>query len=210
MANSAHKIRLVLLCIAYACLGYPAKAQEAPDKPLPISLDADSSSFSRETETMIFRGLQITQGNMGIEADEALATGLDFEKSEWSFSGNVNITIDSATISSDSAEVRFLGHKLLIAELRGTPATFEDENVTGENPIRGGAIFLYYDNVGRTLRMSNGAWLSEGTTQFRGCDLIYDLDEGRITSGSSDCGEDLQIIFVPPANEAQLESDIAL
>ena len=67
-----------------------------------------------------------------------------------------------------------------------------------------------YDNVARTLRMSGSAWLSEGTTQFTGCDLIYDLNQRRITSGSSDCGEDLQIIFVPPLEETQPEPDTAL
>ena len=101
MVNLTHKISLALLCTA--CLEHLATAQEAPSEPLPISLDADSSSFSQETGTMVFRGLQISQGSMKIEADEAIATGLDFEKSEWSFNGNVNITIDSARINSDRA-----------------------------------------------------------------------------------------------------------
>ncbi len=79
-----------------------------------------------------------------------------------------------------------------------------------ENTIRGSAGSLHYDNVARTLRMSGSAWLSEGTTQFTGCDLIYDLNQRRITSGSSDCGEDLQIIFVPPLEETQPEPDTAL
>lgn len=198
MANSAPKIGLLLT--ALACFAGPGSSQPT-DEPLPISLDADSSSFDRRTETIAFRGLRITQGSMGIEADEAQATGLDFEKSEWHFSGNVRITIDSATIRSDNADLRFEAHELLMAELSGEPAMFEDLSAVGEEPIRGGANLLYYDNVTRTLRMSDGAWLSEGTTQFTGCDLIYDLDEERITSGSSECGQDLQIIFVPPADE---------
>lgn len=208
MVNLIHKISLALLCTA--CLEHLATAQEAPSEPLPISLDADSSSFSQETGTMVFRGLQISQGSMKIEADEAIATGLDFEKSEWSFNGNVNITIDSARINSDRAEVRFISHELSAAELEGTPAMFEDENSMDENTIRGSAGSLHYDNVARTLRMSGSAWLSEGTTQFTGCDLIYDLNQRRITSGSSDCGEDLQIIFVPPLEETQPEPDTAL
>ena len=50
--------------------------------------------------------------------------------------------------------------------------------------------------------MTGGAWLNEGPNEFRGCDLIYDIDEKKITSGSSECGEPVLITIVPPANDA--------
>jgi lipopolysaccharide export system protein LptA len=54
--------------------------------------------------------------------------------------------------------------------------------------------------------MSQGAWLSQGPNEFRGCDLIYDLDQETITSGSSDCGEPVVITILPPAGENETES----
>lgn len=180
-----------------------AAAQQGAE-PLPISLDADSSSFDRNSSSVIFKGLRITQGDFTIEADEAEATGLDFERSEWLFQGNVRIAIDSASIESSTAEVTFEAHELLVVRLHGEPAVFEDFSAAREEAIRGGASLLEFDSVGRTLRMTDGAWLSEGQNEFRGCDLIYDIDEEKITSGSSECGEPVLITILPPST---LEED---
>ena len=182
-------------------LGCIASAQEDED-PLPISLDAESSSFDRKNGTVSFRGLRITQGDFIIRADEAIASDLDFERSEWRFSGNIRVSIDSASIESSEAEATFESHELLVAELRGNPAVFQDANPERETAIRGGADRLQYDNRTRTLRMTEGAWLNEGPNEFRGCDLIYDFEQEKITSGSSDCGEPVVITILPPADDA--------
>jgi lipopolysaccharide transport protein LptA len=194
MVNFAHKSRrgLALFIIPTLVL-----AQET----LPISLDADSSSFDRESNSILFNGLSISQGDLTIEADEAEATGLDFEMSEWAFKGNVRISIDSTNINASTAEVSFQSHKLRVVRLRGDPAIFEDFSASRDVAIQGGASTLEYDNQERTLRMTDGAWLSEGSNEFRGCDLIYDIDEEKITSGSSDCGEPIIITILPPPVE---------
>ena len=168
---------------------------------LPISLDADSSSFDRDSNLIFFSGLSISQGDLTIEADEAEATGLDFEMSKWDLRGNVRISIDSTSISASTAEVSFQAHKLRAVRLRGAPAIFEDFSASRDIAIQGGASTLEYDNQERTLRMTDGAWLSEGLNEFRGCDLIYDIDEEKITSGSSDCGEPIIITILPPPAE---------
>ena len=170
----------------------------------PISLDADSSSFDRQSNDVIFNGLSITQGDFTIEADEAKASGLDFEKSEWFFQGNVRIAIDSANIEASTAELTFEGHALLVVKLRGNPAVFQDFSAVREETIQGGASLLEFDSVERTLRMTDGAWLSEGSNEFRGCDLIYDIDEEKITSGSSDCGEPILITVLPPTADEEV------
>lgn len=191
--------------VALLILPWLAMAAEGDD-PLRISLYAESSSFDQRTDTVVFRGLQLTQGDLAIYADEAVASGVDFERSEWHFSGHVEISVGSASIEADSAEVIFEDHLLLVAELRGSPAVFQDLSATREQPIRGGADHLSYDNVDRTLRMTEGAWLSEGPNKFTGCDLIYDLEQEQITSGSSECGEPVVITILPPANGAEPDS----
>jgi lipopolysaccharide transport protein LptA len=165
--------------------------------PLPISLDAESSTFDRQSNTMIFRQLSIAQGDLTIRADEAVATGLDFEQGEWRFTGNVQFSINGARIQADSAAIVFAANALQSAELVGAPATFEQSGDTDLDTIRGRANRLSWDNAGRVMRLLDGAWFSQGQNEFRGCDLIYDLDQEQITSGSSDCGEPVVITIVP-------------
>jgi lipopolysaccharide transport protein LptA len=181
-----------------------ASAQDT--EPSPISLDAESSSFNRQNNTVEFRVLSIAQDGMRIRADHAVASALDFEQSDWRFTGNVVLSFESATIRADSAEITFVAHELQAAELSGEPATFEDNSQTTDEPIRGGAAQLSYDSVGRVMHMSQDAWLSQGPNEFRGCDLIYDLDQETITSGSSDCGEPVVITILPPAGGNETES----
>ncbi|MFP6828111.1 MAG: LptA/OstA family protein [Gammaproteobacteria bacterium] len=176
------------------------------DDLLPIVLDAESSSFDQKNDTVVFRGLQITQGELGIRADEAVASALDFERSEWGFSGNVRITVESAKLEADTALLVFKDHALLTAELTGRPARFEDLSPTRRQPISGSANRLIFDNVERVLRLSEGARLSEGSNEMTGCDLIYDLEQQQITSGSSECGEQVVITIVPPSGDAETES----
>jgi lipopolysaccharide transport protein LptA len=193
MVNSVLRLTgLLLACCA-------AAAQQVTE-PLPISLDADSSSFDRRSNTVSFEGLRITQGALGIEADNARATGLDFGNSQWRFSGNVRITIDSAKILSNSADLQFLDHQLLSAALRGEPAQFEDvARETGE-PIVGYAKLFEYDTAQGTIRMTEQAFLSEGPNEISGCDLLYDLGRETITASSSECGEPVRMTIQPPRN----------
>ena len=53
------------------------------DSRLPISLDADFSDYDGKSSMLTFTGLRLSQGNIGIEADEGRASKLDFEDSVW-------------------------------------------------------------------------------------------------------------------------------
>jgi lipopolysaccharide transport protein LptA len=203
MVNSIPKLRHAI--VALLLLPWLTIAAEDDDL-LPIVLDAESSSFDQKNDTVVFRGLQITQGELGIRADEAVASALDFERSEWGFSGNVRITVESAKLEADTALLVFKDHALLTAELTGRPARFEDLSPTRRQPISGSANRLIFDNVERVLRLSEGARLSEGSNEMTGCDLIYDLEQQQITSGSSECGEQVVITIVPPSGDAETES----
>jgi lipopolysaccharide transport protein LptA len=202
MVNSILKTSGII--VALLLTFRPALAAEETE-PLPILLDAESSSFDQKNQTVIFQGLRISQGELGIRADEAVASGLDFERSEWQFNGNVEIAFGSARVHASSAELIFESHALVVAELRGEPAEFEDLGTTRDQPIRGGAKLLSYNSEDGTLRMIDDAWLSEGSNEFTGCNLIYDLEQEKITSGSSECGTPLVITIVPPSDDDQSE-----
>ena len=197
-------LKVTLLAIGLA--GYSVAAAQDDAKSLPISLDADSSSFDRKTNLVHFSGLVISQGELRIEADEAVATGLDFEQSEWRFTGRVRIVVDSAVLESDSAVFTFAAHQLATAQLEGTPASFRDLSADREEPAHGSANKLSYDYAERILRMSESAWVTKGPNEIRGCDLIYDFNEERVTSGSSDCGEPFRITILPRPDDAATDS----
>jgi lipopolysaccharide transport protein LptA len=140
---------------------------------------------------------------MRIEADEALATGTEFDrKSEWRFTGNVRIYVDTAVIEAHSAVFTFDQEQLSRGELEGAPASFSDSDPARQSPVRGGANKLTYDYVARTLRMSENAWVNKDQYEIQGCDLIYDFADERVTSGSADCGELFRIRVLPQSGAA--------
>src|SRR5690606_25194929 len=106
--------------------------------------------------------------------------------------------MESARIRADTAEFTFESHQLVSGELSGDPVQFEDYSTTRAQAITGGARRLTYRGEERTLRFFENAWLSEGPNRIEGCDLIYDMAEERVTSGSSDCGEPVRITIQPP------------
>ena len=197
MANSSDRLRVLIAAVLTSTLSNTA----AQDDPQPISLDAESSLFDRQTNRVEFRRLTIAQGDMSISADEAVASGLDFEEGEWRLTGNVTLTLESARIMADSAVMTFVDNELQTAELIGDPATLEDLGDPDEDPeadpISGGAARLVYDNAAQVMRMLDGAWFASGQNEFRGCDLIYDLEQEQLSSGSSECGENVVITIVP-------------
>lgn len=170
----------------------------------PISLDAESSTFDGKRNEVVFRGLHIQQGDMSIRADLATASSLDFAASEWTFDGHLKIEIDSAVLEADRAKLVFSDHHLVSAALEGKPASIEDEG--GEQPVRGGANHVDYNEADQTLRLTDGAWLSQGQNEIKGCDLVYDLKAERVASGSSDCGEPVRITILPPSEGGENDS----
>src|ERR1700692_4584569 len=125
MAASTLKT-LALLASALLALALPASAAVAAKvEQQTIVLDAQSSEMDYKNNNLIFRKVRITQGNMSVAADQAQATGLDFENSHWVFRGNVKITMDQGQLTSDEAEITFAQKLLSKAIVHGNPSAFE-------------------------------------------------------------------------------------
>ncbi len=200
MASSLHKFWICALG-AGVCSTLAAQSANAPQE---LVFDSQSLTLDRKTNLIQLQGPRITQGDLHIEADQALATGLDFQQSsEWQFMGNVRIAVGSARIEADSAVFTFDEERLARGELVGTPAAFTDTDSSGGKPISGGANKLTYDYVGRTLRLSENAWVNKDQYEIHGCDLIYDFADERVSSGSADCGGELFRVRVVPQSEDQ-------
>ena len=94
MSNLRIRKSLLWIAIVSLCLLNAAVTAQEEDLRLPISLDADSTDYDGKSSMLMFRGLRLSQGNLGIQADEGRASKLDFEDSVWHFSGNVIIDVE--------------------------------------------------------------------------------------------------------------------
>jgi lipopolysaccharide transport protein LptA len=174
-------------------VGFAADAQNTAVEEL--VLDSQSLSFDGQRKLFELHAPHITQGNLSIRADNALATGVDFNaKSEWTFTGNVRITVETTQIEAASAKFTFEQKRLARGELEGSPVTFTDTDAAREITVTGQAQKMSYDSIARTIRLTGTARMQRDNVEFQGCDLIYDFGAERVTSGSADCADRFRVI----------------
>ena len=70
---------LFLGTIVFAPVAWSQIDEFALQPGIPITLDADSSEYNYETQRLVFRGLRMTQGTLGIAAEVAESDRLDFD-----------------------------------------------------------------------------------------------------------------------------------
>ena len=179
-----------------------AAGAQLTDLRLPISLDADSTNYDGKNSMLMFRGLRLSQGNIGIEADEGRASNLDFEDSVWQFSGNVVIDVENGHIECDTADLQFANHQLTLATIGGTPATFELKRPGSEETTYAEAGKLRYDLTSGIIEFSEDATITEGGNQISSNYLIYNIVEQRINAqGSPDGDGKVRIIYTPQGTD---------
>ena len=178
-------------------------AQEA-DLQLPISLDADSTDYDGKNSMMMFRGLRLSQGQIGVVADEGRASKLDFQDSVWRFEGNVIIDVENGHIECDTADLQFIGHTLRIATIEGSPATFELQRPENDEVTYAEAGRLEYDLGTGIVEFSENAVITEGGNQISSSYLVYNITEQRIKAQSSANGDDkVKITYTPVEEDAE-------
>ena len=183
MAASIHNLagrRAALLLGCALMAGAPARA--APhDAQAPINLEAASTDFDYRNNTLLFRRVKVSQGELQVEAQEASATGLEFENSQWSFKGQVRITVPDGKLASDLATVAFRDNQISRAVVQGSPATFEQRLEDGRL-AQGRAKTIEYDVRAGTVRLLGDAWLSDSRNEIRGATLVYDITNERVAA----------------------------
>jgi lipopolysaccharide export system protein LptA len=177
----------LILCCALAATTALAETRTSQ---VPINLEAASSDFDYKNNTLLFRRVKITQGALQVEAQEASATGLNFENSEWSLKGRVQITVTDGKLASTDARVTFRNNEIVTALVRGTPASFEQRLKDSQQLAQGEASTIEYNVQQGTVRLSGDAWLSDGQNVIRGNTLVYDIGQQRVAAnpGESDPG----------------------
>ena len=191
-----------LKALALFALALPAtQALAAHVEQQAISLDAQSSELDYKNNNLIFRKVRITQGDMSVAADQAQATGLDFENSHWVFRGNVKITMEQGQLTSDEAEITFAKKLLSKAIVNGKPAAFEQQIAKTGKLAQGRADSIDYDVAKGVVHFSKNAWLSDGQNEIRGESLKYNVLAQNIVAESAEQGSQrVHIIITPPAN----------
>jgi lipopolysaccharide transport protein LptA len=194
-----------LKAVALLALALPAsRAIAAHVEQQAISLDAQSSELDYKNNNLIFHRVRITQGNMTVAADQAQATGLDFEDSRWVFRGNVRITmdqgLDQGQLTSDEAEITFANKLLSKAIVNGNPAAFEQRIAKTGKLAQGRADSIDYDVTKGVVHLSKNAWLSDGQNEIRGESLKYNvLAQNIVAEGSDQGSQRVHIIITPQA-----------
>jgi lipopolysaccharide transport protein LptA len=172
-------------------------AKPAQGRNAEIVLDAASSDVDYRSNTLLFRDVVITQGPLRVQAERARATGLDFKDATWTFSGKVRIDVEGGTLRSDEAVVNFVANQLARATVRGKPAEFEQRLKTG-GKAQGRAGSLLYETRSGTVTLREGAWLSDGRSEIRGQQLVYDIAAQRVQAGKTTGSDERVRIVIRP------------
>lgn len=195
------------LCAALALVSTAALGQVA-DLRLPISLDADSTDYDGKNSMLMFRGLRLSQGSIGITADVGRTSELDFEDSVWEFTGNVTIDTANGHIECETANLQFSDHQLRVATITGSPATFEFSRPDGDQTTYAEAGQLQYDFSSGIVEFSGQATITEGGNTISSNYLLYNIREQRINAQSAGDGEQrVKITYTPGANGAAGDDD---
>jgi len=173
----------------------PARAAKARDGE--IVLDAASSEVDYRSGTLLFRDVVITQGAVRVQAERARATGLDFKEATWTFSGKVRITVQDGELRSDEAVVTFVADRVTRAVVRGKPAELEQKLKDG-GKARGRAASLTYETAMGKVTLRGDASLSDGRSDIRGEQLVYDINAQRVQAGKASGGDDRVRIVIRP------------
>ncbi|MDH5622504.1 MAG: hypothetical protein OEY74_10515, partial [Gammaproteobacteria bacterium] len=138
-----------------------ADAQVVDLDRLPWTIDSETMAFDGKTSTIIYTGLQFSQGDISIEADEGRATSREQANSTWQFSGNVVIDLNNGHIKCDSANLQFRGNVLSVATVLGNPATFKLLRAAADDFTYAEAGKLNYDVQKGIIEFSDNATITE-------------------------------------------------
>jgi lipopolysaccharide transport protein LptA len=187
------------VCGFALALALAGGAQEDGSEKQELVLDSGPLAFNGQTNLFEVETPRIRQGDVYIQADRAVATSIEFDKSsEWRFTGNVRIEAGTAVMEAASAVFTFADEQLARGELEGGPASFSDVGTVTKASITGRAQKMSYDYVARTLRMTGDVWMQKDKTEMRACEIAYALEAERITS---DCADGLRVTVIPDSNE---------
>ena len=166
-----------------------AEGAPAPCANQEIVLEGKPLEMDYRNNNAVLRDVVITQCSVRIQAAEAdIKGGLNFENSRMTISGDVRITAEGGSLSSDKAIVSFRNKLISAATITGTPAQFEQKREDGTT-ARGRANTIDYETANGTVSFNTNAFLSYGRNEVTGQQFVYNIRtqslQGQAKTGAS-------------------------
>jgi lipopolysaccharide export system protein LptA len=171
-------------------------------KDIPIVIDADRSEFDYANNRLLFHGLRLDQGDLGIVANVAETEELDFADGEWILTGDVIIETATGTLWCDHAVLTFTGYELAAAELSGLPARFEQIAVESGKMNSGEGNNIIYKLTAGTLQLIEKAHFFDGANKVSGDLITYDLRAQNLKADAGDSGP-VKILIESPNQQKE-------
>jgi lipopolysaccharide transport protein LptA len=202
MGFSSLKLRTAALLAAALCLA--ANAAEKSQREQKISLDAASSEVDYKKNTVVFKTIVVSQGDIKVEANraEAEATGLNFKTGKWTFTGDVRVHVEKrGNLRSDVAVLDFKDSQIVRATITGKPAQFEQQRSGSDQMARGHAGQIIYQPAEGVVRLSDNAWLTDGRNEIQGPLLVYNIRQEHVEAVAQPGHDDRVHITIVPGED---------
>jgi lipopolysaccharide transport protein LptA len=169
---------------------------------VPIMIDADMSEFDYAGNRLLFHGLRLDQGELGVVAEVAETEELNFADGEWILTGEVVIETATAILWCDHAVLTFSNYELAEAELTGIPARFEQTTIETGQMNSGEGNKIIYTLTDGTLELIDEAYFSDGANRVSGDLITYDLRAQNLKAGAGDSGP-VKILIESPNQQKE-------
>ncbi len=177
--RSAIPDALRVIVLSAVLLPAAAHSQDASGEPeSKLQIDAGAGRYDAATGRMTLTRVQIKEGGYEIVADQADSDSFDLSDATWNFLGNVRFRALTASLTCDSAELRFEDDRLKSATIRGDPVRMRNE---GDVLIQGNAATVEYDAESQLVRFVGAATLETSASRVSGRSITYDLRNESVT-----------------------------
>ncbi|MXW20391.1 MAG: hypothetical protein F4Z95_06270 [Gammaproteobacteria bacterium] len=181
---------IVLSALLLPVVAYSQEGSGEPESRLQIDAD-DGLHYDAATGRMTLTTVRISEAGYEIIADQADSDSFDLTNATWNFVGNVRFRALTASLTCDSAELRFEENRLKSATVRGEPVRMRNE---GDIVIEGNAATVEYDAESQLVRFMGEAVLETRASRVSGQSIAYDLRNETVTVNPQD-GEPVLFTF---------------
>jgi lipopolysaccharide transport protein LptA len=174
------------LVAAGSLIADAAVAQHPATSREPIVVNSVLSNIDYRTNTADFTDIVVSQGDTRLAAQRASATGVDFTNSQWTFTSQVEITLEPrGTLRADQAILQFRDGELTQVTAIGSPAYFEQRRTDSRRPVHGHADRITYFPKQDTVRLDGRAQLSdEHDVEISSPVFVYNVRDDRLQADS--------------------------
>jgi lipopolysaccharide transport protein LptA len=178
------------ILLAAGLLGV-AEGAPAPCANQEIVLEGKPLEMDTRNNNAVLRDVVITQCSVRIQAAKAdIKGGLNFENSHMTISGDVRITAEGGSLTSDKAIVSFRNKLISAATITGSPAQFEQKREDGTT-ARGRANTIDYQTANGTVSFNTNAFLSYGRNEVTGQQIVYNIRSQSLQQGQAKPGTNI-------------------